>query len=364
MADTGFTRPTIGELVARARADLAANVTDSRAFVRRSLEWGLAKMSGGAHHLIYGAIANVAMNAFADLAIGVWLERLASVFGITRQIATNGFGGVTFTAAGVAAVPAGTQLTDVDGNEYETRVHYNFPGAGTHDISVAALSLGLDTNLGAGAALIITTPILLVDSNCTVAADFTGGADEESDDDIRARLLYRMAHVPQGGAEADYVIWAQEVEGVDSVWPVVPVAHLPTIAVIYSGTAAEVDVQAYLDDTTRKPMNAVPTAASVETNPSVQFDTAFTIEGHLETGAVQADVEDAIEDQINALYGREGGPDTAVWNSDLRGAIGDAAGLDWFTLDDINADGDGLSDLVSGATTVQHMATPIVFTWV
>jgi uncharacterized phage protein gp47/JayE len=42
----------------------------------------------------------------------------------------------------------------------------------------------------------------------------TGGADQETDDELRTRMLAKYRAPPQGGAAADYQQWALEVPGV------------------------------------------------------------------------------------------------------------------------------------------------------
>src|SRR5262249_42460224 len=51
-----------------------------------------------------------------------------------------------------------------------------------------------------------------------VSVDVTGGVDEESDDDLRVRVLERIRQPPQGGAIHDYVRWAKAVPGCTRAW--------------------------------------------------------------------------------------------------------------------------------------------------
>ena len=41
-----------------------------------------------------------------------------------------------------------------------------------------------------------------------------GGADVESDEDLRARVLFRKRNPPHSGSKSDYIAWALEVPGV------------------------------------------------------------------------------------------------------------------------------------------------------
>jgi uncharacterized phage protein gp47/JayE len=44
------------------------------------------------------------------------------------------------------------------------------------------------------------------------------GSDEESTDELRARLLARLQNPPHGGNATDYEAWAKEVSGVTRAW--------------------------------------------------------------------------------------------------------------------------------------------------
>ncbi|MEO1700405.1 MAG: baseplate J/gp47 family protein, partial [Planctomycetota bacterium] len=50
------------------------------------------------------------------------------------------------------------------------------------------------------------------------ATEIAGGADVESDDELRGRVLARLRNPGQGGNQADYVRWALEVPGVTRAW--------------------------------------------------------------------------------------------------------------------------------------------------
>ena len=46
----------------------------------------------------------------------------------------------------------------------------------------------------------------------------TGGADQETDDELRVRVLDRIRKPPMGGDADDYVAWALSVAGVTRAW--------------------------------------------------------------------------------------------------------------------------------------------------
>lgn len=58
-----------------------------------------------------------------------------------------------------------------------------------------------------------------VASEATVVSTTVQGADAESEDEYRQRVLDRLRRRPQGGAYADYFAWATEVEGIADAFP-------------------------------------------------------------------------------------------------------------------------------------------------
>jgi uncharacterized phage protein gp47/JayE len=46
----------------------------------------------------------------------------------------------------------------------------------------------------------------------------TGGTDQETDDELRLRVLTRIRQPPMGGDADDYVAWALAVPGVTRAW--------------------------------------------------------------------------------------------------------------------------------------------------
>lgn len=84
-------------------------------------------------------------------------------------------------------------------------------------------------NLEPGQVLQFASPLPNVATNATVTGSAVVGADAESEDVYRARVLRRCQRRPQGGAYADYQAWGTEVAGIRNVFP-------------YTGLPGEVDV--------------------------------------------------------------------------------------------------------------------------
>jgi uncharacterized phage protein gp47/JayE len=100
----------------------------------------------------------------------------------------------------------------------------------------------------------------------------SGGADQETDDALRTRLLARLQQAPQGGSAADYVTWALQVAGVTRAWEYGQELGAGTVTVRFvrdnDGTGAAIipdagevaAVQAYID--ARRPVTAAVTVVA------------------------------------------------------------------------------------------------------
>lgn len=84
-------------------------------------------------------------------------------------------------------------------------------------------------NLEPGQVLQFASSPANVATNTTVMGTSVVGADEETEESYRARVLRRCQRKPQGGAYADYETWGSEVPGIRNVFP-------------YTGDPGEVDV--------------------------------------------------------------------------------------------------------------------------
>lgn len=74
-------------------------------------------------------------------------------------------------------------------------------------------------NLPDGAVLSFASPPAGVATDVTVTATTQTGADGETVEAYRARIIRRVQRRPQGGAYADYQAWAEEVPGIAHAYP-------------------------------------------------------------------------------------------------------------------------------------------------
>ncbi|TKD40591.1 baseplate J/gp47 family protein [Azotobacter chroococcum] len=321
-----FARPSLAEIIDRVVADIGTRLPGvAGAVLRRSLLGIIGRAQAGAAHLLYGYIDWVARQALPDTAEREYLQRWAAIWGITRNAATFAEGSVTFTGTNGAAIPAGTIVQRQDGVQYATQAAATIAG-GSATVAVEASVAGTDGNLAAGTSVFLISPIAGAQSSAAVAAGgITGGDDVESDERLLARLLQRIRNPPQGGAEADYVLWALEVPGVTRVWVYPMQLGAGTVTVLFVNDddpvsiipdAAEVaEVQAHIDR--RRPVTAEVFVAAPTATP---LDMTIALDPNT------ASVQQAVLAELQDLLTREAQPGGTILISRLREAVSIAAG--------------------------------------
>lgn len=319
-----FQRPTLETLVSRIKQDLEGRLGTAGAVLRRAVLAVLAKVYAGAVHLLHGHLEYVSEQVFPDTAIASNLERWSSIWGVARVPAAYADGNVTATGTNGTVIPSGTRLIRADDVEYETTAEATV-ALGTATLAVRAVVAGVDGNADAAVQLTLVTPIAGVNSVAVVASgDLTGGADEETDDSLRDRLLLRIQQPALGGAISDYERWAREVAGVTRVWAFEEYLGEGTVGVTFVRDndadiipeAGEVqDVQDYIDAV--RPVTAHVTVFAPTEDP-IDLNISLTPN----TEAVKA----AVEAQLIDLIYRDGYPGSTILLSRINEAISIAAG--------------------------------------
>lgn len=213
-----FNRPSLSTIVDRCRADIETRLPGSDARLRRRVLSVLADSLAGAVNGLYGYLDFLSKQPLADQAEAEYLDRHASLFGLTRKAASTATGTVTATGTDGSIMPAGTLLQRSDGVEYTTDTDGTI-AAGTVDISITAVEPGTAGNCVAATTISLINPIAGVDSDLTIdGSGIGGGAEQEADSDLRTRVLLRKRQPPHGGADFDYINWALEVAGVTRAW--------------------------------------------------------------------------------------------------------------------------------------------------
>lgn len=332
-----FSRPSLQEIVDRITDDIRSRITGATTLLRNSVLRVLARVYGGAVHLVYGYLEFMKDQIFVSSADAEYLEKLGYEYGIFRKAATEAVGAGTITGTSGIQIAAGTELISDSGNVYLTDALVEIL-SGTADITFTSQEAGEDYNETGPLTLSFVSPVAGVDSSVTIGSDgIYGGTDEEDDDAFRARVIARKRQPPHGGAHFDYEVWALEYPGVTRAWCIPEYMGIGTVGLsfvmddnddIVPNISEREDLKDYLlshvDASTGKtvgvPVTAEPGFFVIENHAKA---VPFNIAIYPNTVAVQASVLDRLQDLLLA----EGGPEETIYTSEMAEAIGTAAGL-------------------------------------
>ncbi|KHK63134.1 hypothetical protein JZ00_18575 [Pseudomonas frederiksbergensis] len=339
----------------RVITDISGRVTGVQsAVLRRSLLGIIGRSEAGAVHMLYGFLEWAARQAIIDTAEKEYLERWAAIWKVFRKAADYATGAALLTGAIGSTVPAGTILQRQDGVQYRVLAEGTFTGT-TLQLTVVAVNAGSAGDMPVGTPLFLLSPVAGVQSTGSAATGFDGGLDVETDPQLLSRLLKRIRKPPHGGAESDYELWALEVPGVTRVWvyPLQMGAGTVTVLFVCDGetdiipTPAKVaEVQAYIDDSTRRPVTA-----EVFVGAPIDDPLDMTVKLSPNTAAVQA----AVRAEVADLIIRDSRPGNPLLISRLREAVSIAAG---------EADNAILMPAADVTHATGHMAVPGTITFI
>lgn len=191
--------------------------------------------------VVYGNAMALEDATMADTAVGDDLDRLAAIYGLSRSAGAGAQGDVTVTCTGTVTYAAGQELTsDTTGLRY--RVVAATSATSGDPVAVVGVDLGASTNLSAGEVLTWTTPPFGSGPTATVAAGgLTSGADADTDERLRQRLLKLLREPQNGGSWAHYRQWAEDASAAVENAYVYPALQGPgTVHLAYTveGTSA------------------------------------------------------------------------------------------------------------------------------
>lgn len=160
---------------------------------------------------VYGLYAQaewLSKQCFPQSAQGEWLDRHATLRGLERREAVKARGVLRFSVPAPAAadltVPAGTVCATAGLARFETTEEAVLE-AGQTSVAVPAQALepGSAGNVGAGSILVMAAPPVGIGS-CVNPEPFSGGADAETDEALRQRVLDTYRRMPNGANAAFY----------------------------------------------------------------------------------------------------------------------------------------------------------------
>lgn len=332
-----FPVPTPIEVKEELDSEIEANFPDSDPKVQPGLFNTISKAVSLVTHGLYIYQDWISRQSFAASADDEFLDVIGTEIAIDRREATASAGDVDCTGVDTNSIPVGTELVSSTGVSYTVTVGATITG-GIATITVTAITFGLETNQDVGVKLNFVSPISGVDSLALVATGgLIGGADRETDDVYRERIIQRKRNPLQCGSVTDYEIWAKQVAGVTRAFVFPQEAGPGTVTVRFMMDDTYTDgiplagdvatVQAYIES--QMPINVV---LSVEAPVAVETDITARV-----TPAT-ADVIAAVELELDDLFFRDSEPGGGLLLSRIRESISNATGELDNIVDDPTAD--------------------------
>ncbi|WP_038384939.1 baseplate J/gp47 family protein [Bradyrhizobium elkanii] len=329
--------PTLKD-VRRLTRDYVTSQLGAQSLIPNSVLRIMSDAKAGLAHLVLLYIDWLSKQLLPDTAEKEWLDRHGQIWLTNadgskgRKAATYAQGVVNVTGVQGIIVPMGTNLANAAGIGYQTTEEITI-GTGPTPVAAMALTTGAVGNIDEGETVNVSDGIPGVDGEAIVVS-MSGGVDEETDDQLRARVLLRIQNPPMGGDADDYVLWALAVPGVTRAWSA-PEMGPGTVTVRFMMDDLRADnrgiplpedvlvVRAYLD--TKRPV----AVKDMFIEAPIPLFYGVTISGlENDDEAVRA----SIEASIHEMEMRRSKPGQTMYRSWVDEAISNAVGEDHHEL--------------------------------
>ncbi|MCW4538276.1 baseplate J/gp47 family protein [Providencia sp. 2024EL-00606] len=211
-----YQAPTLSTLIARNQADIESRLPGTYARTAFSVAQAIAYANAGNAAGLHEHLAWTSRQVVPHLADDDKLLEHCEFWGVWRKAATFAEGTLTVTATASAFIPSGTRWQRPDGEVFESKEN-TYLAAGSNSIAVNAINEGRLGNTVAGVPFALVSAVVNVQPDATSQV-ISGGAELETIDSLRSRLLFRVQYPPSGGNRFDYERWALEVPGVTRAW--------------------------------------------------------------------------------------------------------------------------------------------------
>lgn len=232
-----------------------------------------------------------------------WLDLHGLTRSILRKEAVKAAGKVNVTGVANLVVPAGFQFSSSATNNepnviFESTEEVQLDAEGKAEIPVVCTEAGYDGNMPANSVVMMVYRLIGI-SSVTNDEPMTGGTDEESDDDLRDRIVAADLSGEESfvGSASDYKRWAMAVPGVGGA-VIIPTWNGPgsvkIVIVDEEGKPANAkiiqDVTDYIlspndPDLRLAPINALgtvtivaPTSRAISVSARIKLADSFTLE--------------------------------------------------------------------------------------
>lgn len=261
-----FEMETRKNILERLKQYYTETAGDKVNLVEGGFAWDTLSANSKEFEKAYAEMALIIEASFPQTSWGDWLTRKAEEHGIIRQEATNSSVILTITGQAGTTVQEGSLFSTNDGKNFLTVESKKIEDDGTVDIKAQSQDVGTNCNVDAETITKIPVSIYGV-SAVTNKSPAYDGFDEETDEELLERLLFKARQPATSGNKNHYVIWATNVEGVGGV-KVLPLWNgNGTVKVIITDAKNEIasedliaKVQNYIDE--QRPIGATITVVS------------------------------------------------------------------------------------------------------
>lgn len=213
--------PTLRE-VRRLTRDYVLSQLGATAMIPNSALRIMSDSQAGLTNLTLLYLDWLAKQLLPDTAEREWLDRhgiiwLTNADGSKgRKAATYAHGVVQFRGQPSVTIPIGVEIIGANSVNYQTTETGETGSDGLGTAPAVAMTAGTVGNLPAGENFAVQT-VPGINAG-TAYSDMTGGIEQETDEQLRERVLFRIQNPPMGGSQADYISWALAVPGVTRAW--------------------------------------------------------------------------------------------------------------------------------------------------
>ena len=240
------------------------------------------------------------LQGFLDTATGEALDNHAHEVGYSRHPAVKAVGIVNVAGTDGTTIPEGYRFKTLADTWFTADSATTITG-GVANVPVTAAVGGDAGNIGIGEIIDHERNIPGINA-ITNNEIFIGGVDEESDDSLRERTLYKVRKPITSGNVYHYRLWAREVEGVADAKVFPTWAGPNTVKVVLiandGGSPDSTIVDAAIAHIeSERPIGAIVTVLPIEEVP-ININAKLTLAGDLTV----ADVQSAVVDAVNAYF--------------------------------------------------------------
>ncbi|WP_048994818.1 baseplate J/gp47 family protein [Burkholderia multivorans] len=373
-----YARPTLTDL----RNQIWSDITGAAGLVVSLLQKAVLKIVGSALAALvfglYGYLDWIAKQAVPFTAEDEFLAGWGALKDVYLKAATQAVLQAQFTGAEPGTpLDAGTLITRADTFSYITTENAVVDATGNVTVTMQAVTAGSAGNCDAGTAVTLSSAVPGIPSTGTVTATITAGADVETQDEYRARVMEAFQQPAQGGAQNDYVEWALAIPGVTRAWcapngfgagTVVLYFMMDDVESAHSGFPQGTDgVSQHDQGPGGVPRGAVatgdqltvadaivtmqPVTALVYACSPIENQIGFVIGGLASAGSA---TQDAVKAAISDVFYRNGKPGGAINLSDISSAISSVSGTEGFLLNSITSTVNGVTTTYPANTNITN----------